>query len=140
MSCTPITHLPNHWPSSRDMGVPGPRAKPALVILNGRFLGVFNTVEEIDKHWARARFPSSSDGNIYKDLWPLSFNNPIVRRPIEEDAQLRPQLPVRPNAARESLRGDDEYVQNASVSHFLEFSERMLWISSQTGTTVDGAG
>jgi hypothetical protein len=54
----------------RDFGVDAPRAIPAQLFVNGEPLGLFIAVEDVDGRYARAHFPESPDGNLYKEVWP----------------------------------------------------------------------
>jgi hypothetical protein len=54
----------------RDMNVLAPRAVHARVYINGQYHGLFAAVEEVDGRFAANRFPSSGDGNLYKEIWP----------------------------------------------------------------------
>ena len=54
----------------RDMGVLAPRAVHARVYINGEYQGLFAAVEEVDGRFTANRFPSSGDGNVYKEIWP----------------------------------------------------------------------
>ncbi len=48
----------------RSVGVPAPRAAPALVTLNGRDLGVSVLIEGANKEWVKRHF-TSAKGNLY---------------------------------------------------------------------------
>jgi hypothetical protein len=54
-----------------EMGVPAPRSTHARVVVNGEFVGLFGLTEQIDEVFARERF-GNGDGNIYKEVWPLT--------------------------------------------------------------------
>jgi spore coat protein H len=54
----------------RDFGVDGPRAIPALVIINDEVRGLFIAVEEIDGRYTAAHHPEGPNGNLYKEVWP----------------------------------------------------------------------
>lgn len=56
----------------RDMGILAPRAVHARVYINGQYHGLFAAVEEVDGRFAANRFPTSGDGNIYKEIWPAA--------------------------------------------------------------------
>lgn len=57
----------------RDMGVLAPRAVHARVYINGEYHGLFAAIEEVDGRFSANRFPTSGDGNLYKELWPSPF-------------------------------------------------------------------
>jgi spore coat protein CotH len=56
----------------RDMDVLAPRAVHARVYINGEYHGLFVAVEEVDGRFTANRFPSSGDGNLYKEIWPAA--------------------------------------------------------------------
>lgn len=60
----------------RDIGVLAPRAVHARVYINGEYHGLFAAVEEVDGRFTANRFPSSGDGNLYKELWPAAHISP----------------------------------------------------------------
>jgi spore coat protein H len=53
-----------------EMGVEAPRATHANVVLNGKPLGVFVMVEQVDGRFTADRFPENGNGNLYKESWP----------------------------------------------------------------------
>lgn len=57
----------------RDAGIPASRAVHATLSINGRSLGLFGLVEQIDGRYTESRFPASGDGNLYKEVWPQSI-------------------------------------------------------------------
>lgn len=57
----------------RQMGVPGPRAVHARLLINGEFAGLFALVEQIDGRLARYNFDDGT-GNVYKEVWPINEN------------------------------------------------------------------
>jgi CotH protein len=86
----------------RDMGVLAPRAVHARVYINGEYHGLFVAVEEVDGRFSANRFPSSGDGNVYKELWPSAF--------------------VDINAAKYALKTNDD-PSMLDVSDFLAFKD-----------------
>jgi len=54
----------------RDMDILAPRAVHARVFINGEYQGLFAVVEEVDGRFAAKRFPTTGDGNLFRDLWP----------------------------------------------------------------------
>ena len=86
----------------RDMGVLAPRAVHARVYINGEYHGLFAAVEEVDGRFAANRFPSSGDGNLYKELWPAAH--------------------VTSNDAKAALKTNDDPTI-ADVSDFMAFKE-----------------
>ncbi len=54
----------------REMDILAPRAVHARVYINGQYHGLFAAVEEVDGRFTASHFPSSGDGNLYKEIWP----------------------------------------------------------------------
>ena len=54
-----------------QMGVPAPRAIHARLMINGEYAGLFALVEQVDGRFARHHF-DDGDGNVYKEIWPLT--------------------------------------------------------------------
>ncbi len=57
----------------RQMGVPGPRSVHARLMINGEFAGLFALTEQIDNRLIKYNF-DDDDGNLYKEIWPLSMD------------------------------------------------------------------
>jgi hypothetical protein len=53
-----------------DMGIIAPRAAHAQLYVNDSLWGLFCVVEEIDGRFTKSRYPSTGDGNLYKEMWP----------------------------------------------------------------------
>jgi hypothetical protein len=56
----------------RQMGVVSPRASWAVVRVNGQSYGLYSMVEEIDGRLTADRFTDGGDGNLYKEVWPVT--------------------------------------------------------------------
>jgi len=56
----------------RDVGVAAPRSSWAIAQVNGVSLGLFSLVEEVDGRFTKARWQDQGDGNLYKEVWPVS--------------------------------------------------------------------
>ncbi len=56
----------------RSMGVPAPRSVHARLIINGVYSGIYALTEEIDSRFVKYNF-EDDDGNLYKEVWPLSM-------------------------------------------------------------------
>lgn len=54
------------------MGVPTPRAVHAKLVINGTYVGLFALVEQIDNRFVKHNF-DDDEGNLYKEIWPLSM-------------------------------------------------------------------
>ena len=57
----------------REMGVPGPRAVHARLVINDEFVGVFALVEQVDNRFVKYNF-DDDEGNLYKEVWPLTMD------------------------------------------------------------------
>ncbi|MED5362353.1 MAG: CotH kinase family protein [Actinomycetota bacterium] len=57
----------------REMGVPAPRATHARLNINGKYVGLYAFVEQIDGRFVNRVF-DDGDGNLYKEVWPLDEN------------------------------------------------------------------
>jgi hypothetical protein len=71
----------------RESDLAAPRAVHARLRVNGRLLGLFALVEQIDGRFTRSRFTEGGEGNLYKEAWPLDSDG----RATDED-ELRAQL------------------------------------------------
>ena len=56
----------------RQMGTPAPRAVHAKLNINGKYAGVFSLLEEVDNRFIKENY-DDDDGNLYKEIWPLSM-------------------------------------------------------------------
>jgi hypothetical protein len=54
-----------------EMGVPSPRSVHAKLIINNEFVGLFALTEQVDSRFVKYNF-DDNDGNLYKEVWPLS--------------------------------------------------------------------
>lgn len=57
----------------REMGVKAPRSTHARLVINGTYIGLFALVEQIDGRFTKEHF-EEGDGNLYKEVWPISAN------------------------------------------------------------------
>lgn len=61
----------------REMGVPAPRSVHAKLMINKKFSGLYALTEQIDNRFIKNNF-EDDDGNLYKEVWPISFfGNPF---------------------------------------------------------------
>ena len=56
----------------REMGVPSPRSVHARLVINGEYVGLFALTEQIDNRLIKYNF-DDDEGNLYKEIWPLSM-------------------------------------------------------------------
>ena len=61
----------------REMGVPAPRCVHARLVINGKFVGLFTLVEQIDGRFTKYNF-NNGDGNLYKEVWPLTNKGQVT--------------------------------------------------------------
>lgn len=61
----------------REMGVPAPRCVHAKLIINGKLVGLFALVEQIDGRFTKYNF-ENGDGNLYKEVWPLTSQGQVT--------------------------------------------------------------
>lgn len=57
----------------REMGVAAPRVVHAKLLINGEYNGLFALVEQVDGRFAKQNW-DDSEGNIYKEVWPLHMD------------------------------------------------------------------
>lgn len=53
----------------REMDIQSPRSSHANLIINGKNMGVYALVEQIDGRFTSSRW-DQGDGNLYKEVWP----------------------------------------------------------------------
>lgn len=58
----------------RDMGVAGPRAVHATLMINDEAQGLFALIEQVDGRFTRRSFPDGGEGNLYKEVWPVYYS------------------------------------------------------------------
>jgi|TARA_B110000444_G_scaffold38535_1_gene34196 hypothetical protein len=89
----------------RKMGVPAPRATHARLLINGNYSGLYSFVEQIDGRFTDRQF-DDGDGNLYKEVWPLT-----PKGFAREESEFI-----------EALKTNEE---EARVSHILKFSNEL---------------
>jgi len=67
----------------REMGVATPRTTYMRVVINGQLEGLFLGVEQIDGRFTRARFSEGGKGNVYKEIWPNTWDPVRLRAALE---------------------------------------------------------
>lgn len=61
----------------REMGVPTSRSVHARLMINKEFSGLYALTEQLDSRFVKQNF-NDDDGNLYKEVWPLStFGSPF---------------------------------------------------------------
>lgn len=68
-----LTEKVSYWFVNR-MGIPAPRTAYCKLSINGRFEGFFLHVEDLDSRFVDTWQPGS-DGNLFKEVWPLSWDS-----------------------------------------------------------------
>ncbi len=58
----------------RAMDIVAPRTAWAQIRVNGELMGLYGMVEQVDGRFTDNRWPENGDGNLYKELWPVSPN------------------------------------------------------------------
>ena len=58
----------------RDAGIPAPRCSHAMVVINGKNMGLYAMVEQIDQAFVEDRFGDQRGGILYKEVWPVHRN------------------------------------------------------------------
>ena len=61
------------WSLAREMRIPGARAHPVRLVVNGDFFGVYANVEHIDDEFLSSHFRNDS-GTLYKCLFPADLD------------------------------------------------------------------
>lgn len=90
----------------QQMGVPAPRATHARLLINGNYSGLYSLVEQIDGRFAKYNF-EDDDGNLYKEVWPLS----MAGKPHSEQTYLN------------ALKTNED--ENPSVALIRDFGQRI---------------
>ena len=55
----------------REAGFAAPRCSHAMVVINGKNMGLYAMVEQIDQAFAEDRFGDRARGILYKEVWPV---------------------------------------------------------------------
>ncbi len=56
----------------RDFGVDAPRTNLVRLSINGAYAGFFIGVEDLDGRYAAAHYPEGPEGNLFKEVWPVT--------------------------------------------------------------------
>jgi len=76
----------------RQMGVAAPRAVHARLMINGRYVGLYALVENIDGSFTRAHFSEGGEGNLYKEVWPTHDNPDIYLAALRTNRDEMPSV------------------------------------------------
>lgn len=135
----------------RAMGIVTPRAAWAKLRVNGEERGLFGMVEQIDGRFAKDRFPSSPDGNLFKEIWPGQTDDAALVKGLETNdkapdvAAMQAFSTVLNAAADADLRSTlGQYMDLDYAARFMavddavaNFDGPTTWYTSGVG---DGAG
>jgi hypothetical protein len=55
----------------REAGFAAPRCSHAMVVINGKNMGLYAMVEQIDQAFVEDRFGDQARGILYKEVWPV---------------------------------------------------------------------
>lgn len=115
----------------RDAGVSAPRAVHALLELNGKPLGLFALVEDIDDRFIADRFRDRGRGVLYKEVWPGNIDalwvfqedlaDTIARGPLDPSGmQSFSQAVVEATTNEQRYRALMDYLQDSDdLFHYL---------------------
>jgi hypothetical protein len=97
----------------REFGLAAPRAVHARLLINGRLVGLFALVEQIDGRFTRSRFREGGEGNLYKEAWPTNSENRAIAEPA-----LRMRLTTNEdeNPSLETMLGFGRAIEEASLA------------------------
>jgi spore coat protein CotH len=135
----------------RAMGIVAPRAAWAKLRVNGEERGLFGMVEQIDGRFAKDRFPSSPEGNLFKEVWPGQNDESALIKGLETNDKAPDVTAMKAfsealnGAADADLRSTlGQYVDLDYMARFMavddavaNFDGPTTWYTSGTG---DGAG
>ena len=110
----------------RSMGVATSRTAPARLVINGKLVGLFLIVEQIDGAFSRARFTEGGKGNVYKEVWPKHASSEIYRGALqtnEEDGSVEKMVRLA-NALQETDTEElpalsDQWIDRAYIMNYL---------------------
>ena len=110
----------------REMNVPAPRSVHAKLFINGQYNGLFALTEQIDGRFAKNNF-EDSDGNIYKELWPLSDEGnvtsaEVIIASLKTNEDNNPSIGIMQQFAELISSGSNTQVQN-TIQKFLDLDE-----------------
>jgi len=101
----------------REMGVPAPRSVHARLLINGKFVGLFAFVEEVDGRFTRSRFSDGGEGNLYKEVWPIHSNEQTYLNALETNRDAAPLSTKILNFAQRLAKADDKELPTLIDEH-----------------------
>jgi spore coat protein CotH len=76
----------------REFGVAASRATHARLMINGKLEGLYIAVEDIDGRFTHSRFSDGGDGNLYKEVWPVSDSPEPYLAALETNEEANPSV------------------------------------------------
>jgi len=92
----------------REMGVPAPRSVHARLLINGKLVGLFAFIEEVDGRFTRGRFSDGGEGNLYKEVWPIHAREQTYLNALETNRDAAPRATKILNFAQRLQKADDK--------------------------------
>jgi len=106
----------------REMGIYAPRTSYANVYVNGRFVGLFVAVEDIDGRFTKSRWPSYGDGNLYKEVWPKSDDTKYYLDGLKTNNDPEDNPDVQKMVSYyNAIEASDEQTFEQNVSPYMDF-------------------
>lgn len=99
-----------------DMGIASPRVAYAKLFVNDTLWGLFGVTEEVDGRFTKSRYPTTGDGNLYKEIWPGQ----------ESDASIL-----------EGLSTNNDPEDNPDISDFKEFCDVVSAPGTDSGNFLE---
>jgi len=72
----------------RESGIAAPRATHARLLINGKLEGLYVVVEQIDGRFTDSRFSDGGNGNLYKEVWPVSDTPELYLAALETNNEV----------------------------------------------------
>jgi hypothetical protein len=122
----------------RAMGIPTSRTNHARVVVNGRPMGIYLLVEQVDREFLKDRFRDPG-GPLYKEAWPVS-SDPTYYSAKEKDGPGKKadrEDPVRHQAFLDfhaALASSDGKGPETRLSRFLDPDAMMRYLAADFAT------
>ncbi|MGL1904202.1 MAG: CotH kinase family protein [Fibrobacterales bacterium] len=65
--------------------VPASRSSSAHLYFNDTYMGLYGVIEQVDKEFVEHHFPDDSEGNLFKEAWPVANEGMSMPAYILED-------------------------------------------------------